>query len=277
MSSKRAFYWIKWRAIGRIPFGYSLTFNALLARAIRNKSLTYLGLFVCFIVQPFDDERRKVIATIFDLRRKGIQNQSQNLQDVAALYFCMKSKTYLDLGAAYAKKYSNSFLLQENNWKGVLVEPNDEFHSELTSRINEHTILIKAAIGLEAGKSILLNSGPLSSLNGYEEGDIYSRLRKNLSEKNGRKEVKVIAISELLAKEFPDKKIGYLSIDIAGMDVFILEEILINGYRPEFITIEHNFVRGNVDKIMGLAKEFSYRIICQNLSVQDFWLVDNRP
>ncbi len=275
MPNNSGFFWIKWRVIGKIPFGYSLTFNALIARAIRNKHLSYLALFLCMILDPFDKERRKVTARGFALRRKGIRNQSQNLQDLAALAFCMKSKTYLDLGAAYAKKYSNSFLLQENNWRGVIVEPNEVFHGELTSRIDQNTTLVKAAIGVKSGESMLLDSGPLSSLNGYEEGDIYSKLRKSLSEKNGLKEVKVIAISEILSKEFPDEKLGYLSIDIEGMDVLILEETLRTGYRPEFITIEHNFVPRNIDAIVKLTKEFNYRIICQKLSVQDFWLIDS--
>jgi FkbM family methyltransferase len=275
MNLREKFHQTKWKIIGKVPFGYSLTFNAILARMIRNKQFTYFGLALCFIANPFDSYRRKILGTCATLKKNDISIRSQNLQDVAAITFCKKNKTYLDLGAAYPIKYSNSHLLQQLGWRGILVEPNKDFHQGLMKREDQETILLKVAIGIMNGKQNLQNSGPLSTLIGYEDSDIYGNLRRKLSKKHGFQEVEVISIAQVMSDHYSEQNLGYLSIDIEGMDVEILEAILIEGHRPTFVSIEHNFVIQNEIAIRELAKNYGYRIICRKLSVQDYWLLND--
>jgi FkbM family methyltransferase len=209
----------------------------------------------------------------FGLRHKwsGKKFYAQNLQDIGALTFSRSEGNYIDLGAAYSVKYSNTKLLQTMGWTGVLVEPNVRFHPELQERVDSYTKLVKSAIGVEKGKEILLDAGPLSSLERFKDLDRYANLRKKLSDRDGEYLVEVVTLRSVIAEFFENSRIDYLSIDIEGMDIQVLRSIFEIGIFPNFVTIEHNYVWKSMIEMQSLADQFGYQIVCRTISAQDYW------
>ena len=188
--------------------------------------------------------------------------------------------TILDLGANDGITLSNSRYFIENGWKGVLIEAGKSPYEKLMTTVLPNTIAINCAVGNQDGfltfyeSNNLLNSddiGLVSSL----VADETQRWRKAGI---GFTEYQVECFTwESFRNKFHlnSQNFDIISIDIEGMDVEILEAILIEGHRPTFVSIEHNFVIQNEIAIRELAKNYGYRIICRKLSVQDYWLLND--
>lgn len=266
------FRYFGYRVIAKIPYGYSLTPIALLERFIRYRFAWVPSWFILNFLS-FDKNARDFLFCLLKLKLAKEKLYAQNLQDAAALFFSSgKSKYFIDLGAAYPYKYSNSAFLQEKGWSGLLVEANPKFYPELELRTNDLVTLIRSAVGTIPGDARLLNAGPLSSLLGFENVDIYGQLRHDLDANEGPLTVKVIAVIDLFKEKEVEANFGYLSIDIEGVDLLIMQNIFENHFRPSFITIEHNYTKSSIEKIHELASEYDYEIICKSLSAQDYWL-----
>ena len=260
--------------LAKIPYGFSLTPSALIARLIRSNRYSTFGILFLFLLYGLKNEQIRDLGKSVRLPKKRTLNlNAQNLQDIAAITFCKNERgQYLDLGACHARKYSNSYLLQQLGWSGVLVEANPIFWADLSTRVSDKTHLLKSGVGIDFGKLQLLNAGPLSSFAGFEKEDTDGELRNKLSTRDGSFEIEVIPAKVIPTQYFNSSDLSYLSIDIEGMDVPVLRQIMDSGYQPEFITIEHNYVQRNVEAIVSIENEYSYRIICSRISAQDFWL-----
>jgi len=263
-----------WFCVSRVPYGFSLTPSALLSRGMRRSVLFLPCYFITFAIYGLtNSEVRSFLKRVRIIQSPAFKFNAQNLQDVAAeVYTQNAQKLYVDLGAAYPIKYSNTFFLQQKGWIGLLVEANPIFWDELTTRVNKSTKLHKGAVGVKKEVKKLLNAGPLSSIVGFENVDNYGHLRKSLSKRDGIVSTQMSPVAELLQMVGANKNFGYLSIDIEGLDLIILEECLKSGFRPEFITIEHNYVKENIVGICDIASRYNYKIKCYQISAQDFWL-----
>lgn len=241
---------------------------------MRIKHLYFPAFYFLFLLYGLKDrEVRNFLKKLRKLHKKVPEIYAQNLQDAAAeVYTTGKNKFYIDLGAAYPIKYSNTYLLQRIGWQGLLVEANPNFWNELSNRVDQKTKIHKGAVGIDKGSTHLLNAGPLSSLIGYEDSDTYGTLRRELSGRDGIIAIETTPVSELLRDIGVDANFDYLSIDIEGLDIIILKQFFKDGYRPEFITIEHNYVPSAIQAICDLSSMYSYNVICHQISGQDFWL-----
>ena len=90
-----------------------------------------------------------------------LNNYSQYLQDIfVKIYSDKKQGFFVEVGAFDPYTHSNTALLEEEGWNGILIEPNPSQFDRLKKRKAK---LIKSAISEKKGKLPLLVAGPISS------------------------------------------------------------------------------------------------------------------
>lgn len=184
---------------------------------------------------------------------------SQNGEDLIILEYwdnhlslTSNSPTVIDFGANNGTDFSNSRLLIENGFSGLLIEPSNQFQKlkELHQN-NHHVTCLNVAVSDKCGKMDFYESG--SHVPGGTDEALVSTLDVNeLSRWPGvtfkKREVNVLDIKSI--------RLGYnfnwdvISIDIEGMDWIVLQQIDLNEVGCRILCIEWNSksVIGNMFK-----------------------------
>lgn len=189
---------------------------------------------------------------------------SQNNEEKIILdFFKERTGCLLDIGANDGKTLSNSLALIERGWVGTLVEVSPtvfprlkEFHGG-----NSNLTLLQYAIGQYNSTAKLYDSGEL--LGSGDVALVSSLLPKeterwtSLNMPFNEVEVEVIDFNKLLSLT-PYQKYKFITIDIEGMEVYVVPQIDFDELETEMAIIEWN---GNqpefYDQIMVDKYKFS--------------------
>ena len=263
----------------RIPYATSLLPSSLLARGILSDGLMSR---ICKAASLFSyglekktKDLLKIDSKIRSSRELGTP-QGQMLQDAWVISHAGTSAGYfLDVGACHPKKYSNTWLLQHRyQWSGLLIEANDGLAAILKAdRSSNNVRVIEAAAGEVASEELLIEYGPLSSLQRTSQSDIYAKYRSKRNTTQNLKTVTVRTIAEILASENAPKFIDFLSIDIEGADLEVLKTFPFAEYQVRMICIEHNFNTKVQSGITDFLSSLGYFQECKKWSSIDSWFV----
>lgn len=150
--------------------------------------------------------------------------------------------TFFESGAFHPTSLSQTYFLEKQGWKGVLVEPVADLASEF-ARLRPNSRLFHYALGSpeEAGKTLTFvvtnNSSVAHLLEADEKPDANHRLIH----------VRMTTISDVLTQSGLDK-IDYLSLDLEGHELAALRGLDFIRWHPALILIE--------DHLHDLAKHF---------------------
>ena len=175
---------------------------------------------------------------------------------------------FVDIGAAGGFSVSNTKLLEDMGWKGILVEPSKYWHPILQNRLGD---ISHCAISSDISrKTFMETTDPFKST-------LYKYLGKDKHEHRSARmyEVPTITLLNLLEKYNAPKIIDFLSIDTEGSEFDIIQNFDFNLYKFKVITIEHNFTDSR-EKIYNLLTVNGYRRILEFFSGHDdFYILDN--
>ena len=203
-----------------------------------------------------------------------INSKSQLRQDifVANLLNFKKNGYFVEFGATDGIEFSNSYLFSMHyDWKGILSEPNKSYRESLKKN-RKNCNLNFDAVWVSDGDFINFHeceSGTLSTLEGFNNYDQYSELRKN----SKVYKVKTITLESLLRLFNAPKCIDYLSIDTEGSEYDILKSFDFDQYNIKVITCEHNFT-SNRKKIKELLNYCDFINVLPGLSNFDDWYIN---
>ena len=145
---------------------------------------------------------------------------------------------FLDFGGFEGLLHSNSFYLEKFlGWQGLLVEPNPKpYRSACAVR---SCVTINAALYPESRRSIeFTDSHGFSSLLEHQDSDSNRHVRREISA--GVIRVDTINPTELLSRfQVPDY-IDYLSLDVEGGELDVINNIDMDRYHIALMSIEHN-------------------------------------
>jgi FkbM family methyltransferase len=175
------------------------------------------------------------------IHRNIALSHSHDFQDLHVLFELQTvNRFYLEIGAGDGSTKSNCFALEKQGWEGILIEPNpklfkncDKNRSEKTTKINKAIVsskYTKESITLYSPETIE-TMGTIVGANSYT---------KLMPGKVLEYQVDTISIEQIRQIIPNTKKIDYISLDIEGYELEILEEIL-NVLKPKMISVEHNF------------------------------------
>jgi len=202
---------------------------------------------------------------------------SQFGEDLQILDFFGRSVpgVFLDVGANDGVRDSNTLLLEEHGWTGVLVEANPELAQASTQRRSRSTVIncIVGASGT-AGTSVFYKvSGGPEHLNGLSS--IYpTRWMLDLVEAyRGRVDSTVVptaTLDDILRTTSLPRPPDFVSLDIEGAEFEALRGFDLGVYRPRLLIIEDNS-RGIDRRILDHVRRFGYHRV-HRTGVNDWYV-----
>lgn len=207
------------------------------------------GLFQAYV-------RARDIFSLRDYQRRGSYSQHGEDRFILEFFENRKQGTFLDIGASHPFRISNTYLLYQNGWRGVCVDPIPYFEG-LYRRWRPEDVFVNTGVGAKNGKLRYFELVP-SVLSTFDEKLMRELVNVNRATLARTYDVEVVGINDLLASRFgcaPD----FLSIDVEGLDLEILAAIDFERYRPRLICVEYNIepVKNGMLKILKAAQ---YRI-----------------
>jgi FkbM family methyltransferase len=168
-------------------------------------------------------------------------NQSQD--ELVWEYFGRRDTGFfVEVGANHPKEGSQTWLLEQKGWRGILVEPQERLFKEL-SQHRPRCQVFRAACSAPDKSGFADLHIPADALNGF------ATLERNVDDFGIRYErterVELTTLDALLARA-GDPKVDFLSIDTEGTELDVLRGFDLHRHRPGLILIE--------DKGQSLAK-----------------------
>jgi len=171
----------------------------------------------------------------------------------------------IDIGAANGILNSNSYnLIMDNNWSGLLIEPNPKAYDNMWQMycLETHGTKNKDEIGIVIMNNAIANYNGKITLNlpENEDDDQLASIVQNFPKKVI---VECITINELFKRKndiMQDP--GILSVDTEGYDLEVLKQWMATTNRPQIIVTESwpHLAYANLEK-MSLLKNASYEKI----------------
>jgi FkbM family methyltransferase len=193
----------------------------------------------------------------------------------------LSSIFYVEIGANHPFQTSNTYLFyRKHGARGVLVEANHQLAEQLRDARPGDQV-IEAAISASHDETITFHQCAISELSGLNVAHIES-FRTNAA-------VEPVTVSNIHINSFLERyatrPIDYLSIDVEGVDIEILEALDFRKFRPSFIQCEpsEHFTPGGANKMVELLTARGYMLVARtdiNLVFADralFSLAVNRP
>lgn len=185
---------------------------------------------------------------------------SQNSEEQHILnYFGDFKGTFIDIGANDGKTFSNTYALSQMGWCGVLIEPSPRAFAKLKQLYSETKgcfYLYNYAIGVTNGTVTLYESGEL-----VKQGDV--GLVSTLVEKETERFKRVTSYEAIevdcyrwktALNRWKIKKFDFISIDIEGLELEVLEQIDLT--ETKLICIETNGSQEKKAKLDVMLKGF---------------------
>ena len=150
----------------------------------------------------------------------------------------IKNGFYVDVGANHPTFNSNTKRFYDKGWSGINIEPtNDGYGSLLKNRSRD--INLNIAVANRSGVTTLYELGndtTLSTLN----PDNAALMSRNLGLPVTPRDIHVRPLSSVLDEHCGNKAIHFMSIDVEGVDLEVLQSNDWEKYRPEVLMIEGN-------------------------------------
>lgn len=196
---------------------------------------------------------------------------SQLQQDLIALFlFGDNAGVFCEVGGGDGITYSNSYLLENLGWKGLIIEP-ARANLKKIAKNRKCDVVRKAAFSVSDLnlKFVETKNLELSTLDKYKDSDTNTSDRFSISREYI---VKTTSLTEVFREfNFPTN-FHYLSIDTEGSELEVLKGLNFDQFSPILITVEHNFT-ANRKLILDFLSILGYQKILSSFSRHDDWYI----
>jgi FkbM family methyltransferase len=196
--------------------------------------------------------------------------QTQLNQDIFALLMNrFRPGFFLEIGANDGFTFSNTVYLEyEFGWKGILVEANQKYMRSLAKRKN--SIVVNKAVSTQNGQADFIDAG------------LYGGLKASMADnhQDHTKDAECIKVECMRLQEILDKaeapdRIDFVSVDVEGGELPIVEQMVSVNRRFRCGCIEYNDRKYDYATMVLLLKKAGYRIVWENKTGYDLFFHDN--
>lgn len=216
---------------------------------------------------PFDAEEYRFLAKVLLDRHRS---RSQIFQDLWVLHElgAKRNGYFVEFGAADGVYLSNTWLLEkEYGWKGILAEPAPPWHDALHR--NRSAIISTECVSSTTGHRVLLRIPKNLAEYATTSNDFLDSVHSDKFINFHEVQVCTISLVDLLKKYDAPKEIDYISMDVEGAEVEILESFDFDSYNIHLWSIEANNRQAyRVDRIM---QDHGYERCFKQFSLFDAW------
>jgi FkbM family methyltransferase len=176
--------------------------------------------------------------------RKGHRSFAQEGEDrvLSSLLFKLhggrhiRDGFYVDVGAHHPYRYSNTCLFYKQGWHGINVDATPGSMSAFKKQ-RPRDINLESGVGRTSGtlKFYVFNEPALNTFN----ENLAKARSTGLWRVTEIVEVPVATLAEILRKHVPDgKRIDFLTVDVEGFDLDVLQSNDWERYRPLVVVVE---------------------------------------
>lgn len=138
---------------------------------------------------------------------------------------------FVEVGAYEPGEGSQTSLLEQAGWTGVLIEPQPELAAELRSKRKAKVFAVACSSPENAGRELPLHvSGPLSSLD-------RARMAPGSSPERVIN-VPIRTLDSILIEAGSPSRFDFLSVDVEGHEIEVLRGFDIGRWQPKLILLE---------------------------------------
>lgn len=185
----------------------------------------------------------------------------------------LKNGFFVEIGLMGGRELSNTYLLEkEFGWQGIVVEPNIRYHTEINYNRSckiDHRAVTGCSGDRVIFKDVLVHPG-LSGIPQYFQPDSHYNTRKN--DVGEEFMVDTVSMHDLLIQHNAPQHINYVSIDVEGAEMEIMNNFNWTPWNIDIITVEHNYTedaRHGMRKI--LASQGYDRVDFSELTLYEDW------
>ena len=190
-------------------------------------------------------------------------------QDIFALLMNQfRPGVFLEIGANDGFTVSNTVYLEEEfGWSGILVEANPKYLATLARR--RRSAVVNKAVASQAGKAEFLDAGLHGGLKDRID-DAHRVHRKDAPTIT----VDCAGLQEILDDVDAPARIDFVSIDVEGGEVPIVEQMVSGARRFRCGCIERNQRAADYQRIVTLLTESGYNVVWEGQTGHDLFFVD---
>ena len=158
---------------------------------------------------------------------------------------------FVEVGANDPRERSQTWLLEQSGWTGVLIEPQPDLAAELRGKRKAKVFAVACSSPEKAGHELPLHvAGPLSSLD-------RARMAPGASPESVIN-VPIRTLDSILMEAGSPGGFDFLSIDVEGHEIEVLRGFDIGRWRPRLILLEDHVADLSRHRYLTAA---GYRII----------------
>jgi len=210
-----------------------------------------------------------LVRTILNLPPSEYQTQLN--QDIFALLMSrFKTGFFLEIGANDGFTHSNTvYLEREFGWNGILVEANNKYLPSLALRKN--SVVVNKAVSFQKGTADFIDAGLFGGLKSSLDGT-------HIHHTHGAPCITVdcMTLQEILDNASAPARIDFVSIDVEGGEMPVVEQMVSVDRRFGCGCIEYNWRENDRKKMAALLENNDYRVVWQGQTEHDLYFVDTR-
>ncbi|MFB6457701.1 FkbM family methyltransferase [Chitinophaga sp. Hz27] len=148
-----------------------------------------------------------------------------------------KEGFFVDIGAHHPIRFSNTYRFYLDGWRGINVDAMPG-SMEAFRKIRPEDINLEVPVSdqKQVLKFYIFNE---PALNTFSEKEAKTKDGLNNYKIVDVRDLETVTLSEILDKHLPEgKKIDFLSVDVEGLDLQVLQSNNWEKYRPEFVLVE---------------------------------------
>jgi FkbM family methyltransferase len=196
--------------------------------------------------------------------------QTQLNQDVFALMMNkFRAGFFLEIGANDGFTLSNTVYLEEHfGWNGILVEANQKYLTSLAER--KHSVVVNKAVSSQVGKAEFIDAGLHGGLKASldDTHHLYTKDAACIT-------VDCMSLREILDTAGAPEQIDFVSIDVEGGELPIVEQMVSVNQRFRCGCIEYNKRMEDYKRLVALLETAGYKVVWENQTEQDLFFLDD--
>lgn len=195
----------------------------------------------------------------------SVSSFSQEGEDMVLnrLFLGKSNGFFVDVGAHHPKRFSNTYFFYKRGWCGINIEPNPDM-IRIFKKARRKDINLQLGVSKKPGH-ITYYQFDEPALNTFDGDVVKSRLKNTEYKLQSTTKVEVLTLDQVLSDHLPDNtQIDFLSVDVEGFDLEVLESNNWNRYRPYCVLVEaldmsmEEILRGDIVKLMKKQKYVLY-------------------
>jgi len=178
-----------------------------------------------------------------------------------------RNGTFIDVGAHDGISYSNTYYFEkELGWKGICIEPHPKNFKLLSQNRNASCYQVCAGNKNDTVYFLEVDGAPemLSGIYDFYDPQHLARIQYEITVNGGSSnliQLPLRTISSILDEQ-QLYTIDFISIDVEGGEIAVLEGIDFNRFYIKYILIENNQYHGFFDTIKTFLEKYGYKHLC---------------